>query len=75
MEFAYAHPGEAAKPKSPRRSTISAVRNSARGSRHGELLAFREKAYAALLRAARHADPEVVRRAGELLPSCAKPFR
>lgn len=38
-----------------------------REAAHAELVAFREKAYSALLRGTKHKDPEVIRRAEELL--------
>jgi len=38
-----------------------------REAAHAELVAYREKAYPALLRATKHKDPEVIRRAEELL--------
>src|SRR5262249_16287099 len=38
-----------------------------REAAHAELVAFREKAYAALLRATKHHDPQVIPRAEELL--------
>jgi hypothetical protein len=40
-----------------------------RETAHADLVAFREKAYPALLRATKHKDPEVIRRAEELLNS------
>src|SRR5262245_15705567 len=38
-----------------------------RETAHADLVAFREKAYAALLRATKHKDPEVIRRAEDLI--------
>ncbi|HEV3081944.1 MAG TPA: LCCL domain-containing protein [Gemmataceae bacterium] len=67
VEFATRIPEKAAKQIATAIDNLGSAQFRTREAATAELLAFKEKAYAALLQAARHADPEVVRRAGELL--------
>lgn len=46
---------------------LGSAQYKVREAAHADLVAFREKAYAALLRATKHKDPEVIRRAEELI--------
>jgi hypothetical protein len=48
-------------------NNLGSQQYKAREAAHAELVAFREKAYQALLRATKHKDPEVIRRAEDLL--------
>jgi LCCL domain len=67
VEFATRIPVKDAKQIATAIDNLGSSQFRTREAATAELLTFKEKAYAALLRAAKHADPEVVRRAGELL--------
>jgi hypothetical protein len=67
VEFATRVPEKDAKQIATAIDNLGSSQFRTREAATAELLAFKEKAYAALLRAAKHGDPEVTRRAGELL--------
>jgi hypothetical protein len=67
VEFATRVPEKDAKQIATAIDNLGSSQFRAREAATAELLGFKEKAYAALLRAAKHGDPEITRRAGELL--------
>jgi LCCL domain len=67
VEFATRIPDETAKQVNAAIADLASGQFRAREAAMAELRAFKEKAYPALLHAAKHSDPEVMRRAEELL--------